>query len=148
MVHVRYGVFAAMAAAGCVIGLGRGDVARDEMQRQVDAGLIAGGVAACEGMEPVCVGLARVAPDRTPVRTDTLFDVASLTKTFTADGRDAGIEMLLNKLVTEDEELAALFQAKRGKIEPWLGRAASPLHDDPVATKMLFLVYNALFPQD
>lgn len=84
MVHVRYGVFAAMAAAGCVIGLGRGDVARDEMQRQVDAGLIAGGVAACEGMEPVCVGLARVAPDRTPVRTDTLFDVASLTKTFTA----------------------------------------------------------------
>lgn len=65
-----------------------------------------------------------------------------------ADGRDAGIEMLLNKLVTEDEELAALFQAKRGKIEPWLGRAASPLHDDPVATKMLFLVYNALFPQD
>ena len=61
MVHVRYGVFAAMAAAGCVIGLGRGDVARDEMQRQVDAGLIAGGVAAGEGMAPVCVGLARVA---------------------------------------------------------------------------------------
>ena len=77
---------AAVAAASlpAYAEFGRDEVARDELQRQCAAGLIAGGVAACDGMEPVCVGFARLAPDRAPMRTNTLFDVASLTKTFTA----------------------------------------------------------------
>ena len=62
------------------------------------------------------------------------------------DERDIGYEMLLNKLFTEDEELAALFQEKRAKIEPWLGSAGSPLHEDPVATKLLHMVYTAILP--
>ena len=62
------------------------------------------------------------------------------------DERDIGYEMLLNKLFTEDEELAALFQEKRATIEPWLGSAGSPLHEDPVATKLLHIVYTAILP--
>jgi len=62
------------------------------------------------------------------------------------DERDIGYEMLLDKLFTEDEELAALFQEKRAKIEPWLGSAGSPLHEDPVATKLLHIVYTAILP--
>lgn len=65
-------------------GQTREEIARSELQRQCRIGLIAGGVAACTGMEPLCEGFARLTPDRSPMRTDTLFDVASLTKTFTA----------------------------------------------------------------
>ena len=58
---------------------------RSEAQRQFESGLIAGAVIACSEMEtPVTVGFARLEPDRSPMRADTLFDVASLTKVFTA----------------------------------------------------------------
>ena len=65
-----------------------------------------------------------------------------------ADGRDTGFELLINKLVSEDEELVAALNAARDKIVPWLGNRNSPLKDDPVATKMMQIVYNSVLPQE
>jgi len=64
------------------------------------------------------------------------------------DVRDIAYEALFNKLISEDDELAEILKAARGKIVPWLGDRGSPLRDNPVATKMLLIHYNKVLPAE
>lgn len=59
--------------------------ARDELQRQVDAGLILGGVfMSNDGTPPVACGQQRLLPTPAPMTIHSRFDMASTGKTFTA----------------------------------------------------------------
>ncbi len=70
-----------------------------------------------------------------------------------AEERDAGYEMILKKLFSDDKDLAKLFQSQRDKLESWasFGGDASnhPLGlsngvVDPTAVKLLSIIYRAI----
>ena len=74
------------AVAGCRTAARQAaeDAAQRELEKQVDDGLIAGGVCAVVGGDVHVAGKMRRPPMSTPMRADALFDLASAAKPFTA----------------------------------------------------------------
>lgn len=58
--------------------------AKAEAQRQIDAGIIQGAVFAATNIPPTPVGFQRIHPQKIPMTANSRFDIASVTKTFTA----------------------------------------------------------------
>ena len=58
--------------------------AKAEAQRQIDAGIIQGAVFAATNIPPTPVGYQRIHPQKIPMTANSRFDIASVTKTFTA----------------------------------------------------------------
>lgn len=58
--------------------------AKAEAQRQIDAGIIQGAVFAATNIPPTPVGYQRIHPKKIPMTANSRFDIASVTKTFTA----------------------------------------------------------------
>lgn len=58
--------------------------AKAEAQRQIDAGIIKGAVFAATNIPPTPVGFQRIHPQKIPMTANSRFDIASVTKTFTA----------------------------------------------------------------
>lgn len=75
-----------LLASGCSLfrPTGADEAVRAEVERQMDAGMIAGAVLATGRSAPVAYGLQCQRERRTAMTVDSRFDVASLTKTFVA----------------------------------------------------------------
>lgn len=78
-------MFASLLLLAAAVSACDAEAVRAELRRECDARMIAGAVVMCSGLErPVVEGFARLEPEMAPMREGTRFDVASLTKVFTA----------------------------------------------------------------
>ena len=57
------------------------------------------------------------------------------------DERDICYELLMNKIILDDEELAELLKANRDKVESWVQNDNSPIKNDAIVKKLMSIAY-------